>query len=767
MRPPSGDAGSHPAPPRDGKVWMLEQRALYFPIKIGSPAIARRVLTVAADLAQNDFLGAERRLVEVDRALADEAEPPLPLATPAGAERIAPTLRARALARVLRDLATHGWTVMLEAGQVYIRAPAQRTSGAGLTPDEVQAEKCRARAHVAMRVQEQLQRPAIRRFVAAQESLHFGADGPRSVRSLVADGPSLAAALRERGADAIRPYLQVADSTRDEHTGLRLWDVYRYFRYFWSFPFYSTPGRTLAMLVRDGGQPNHPVCGLLCLASPVPKLSVRDTALGLTPAWLEAVVAAIEAAGSDEYEESLRDVLAQLEVAADPCLSASHVLRDVHRLLRLPGEHTLNSVVKQLSGMTRVGRAARATAARRRVVADLIAEVEAGVRSIAVADLGFTHAQALRNPHRFIEALRDHSITARHAWRGSRSLSSKGPRRGRRDSEDMSAAELREFSRDPLFLKKRAAQLASLLSAWSDLAPLRRSATAATTRAMVLGERTGGIRMSGGANVASGLRSALQQRLSRLMASQVADVSVCGALPPYGPLLGGKLAALLALSRDTADLYFSQYDGQVSDIKSKMAGRAVRRPADLIALTTTSFFTIGSSQYNRVRLPESLGGVGWMYIGQSTGHGSMHFSLETTELLQALLKVETGQALITSEFGEGPSERMRKVRDGLVRLGLPADELLRHGSPRRVYLSELGVGESRAGLPTRGAPWRRCAPTAEVVAAFWRERWLGPRLARQPSLLSELERFRREDVLLSKRLDHADRGLALVSGGAE
>jgi len=251
------------------------------------------------------------------------------------------------------------------------------------------------------------------------------------------------------------------------------------------------------------------------------------------------------------------------------------------------------------------------------------------------------------------------------------------------------------------------------------------------------------------------------------MASQVVDVSVCGALPPYGPLLGGKLAALLALSREAACLYFAQYDGQVSDIKSKMAGRAIRRPADLIALTTTSFFTIGSSQYNRVRLPESLGGARWEYIGQSAGHGTMHFSLETTELLQTLLQVETGQALITSEFGEGPSERLRKVRDGLVRLGLPGDELLRHGTPRRVYLAELSRSESKPGMTALGRAWRHQGPDSEAVASFWRERWLGPRLERQPELIDAVERFRRDEVLLSRRLEDGERGLALVSGGEE
>jgi hypothetical protein len=331
----------------------------------------------------------------------------------------------------------------------------------------------------------------------------------------------------------------------------------------------------------------------------------------------------------------------------------------------------------------------------------------------------------------------------------------------------MTAAELRAFAQDPLFRKKRIAQLRALLAAWAELAPLRESASAENLRALVTGDAHGATAFSRGDNVASGLRTALQQRVSRLMSAQVADVSVCGAIPPYGPLLGGKLAALLALSGEVADLYFGQYDGQISEIKSKMAGRAFRRPADLVALTTTSFFSVGSAQYNRVRLPENMGRVGWEYVGLSAGHGTMHFSLDTTEFIQRMLQIETGQALITSEFGEGPSERMRKVRDGLVRLGLPADELLRHGSPRRVYVAQVCAGESKPGLAVRGVPWRRCGPTAAAVAAYWRERWLAPRLMRMPELIVDLERFDRASALLSARSAEPQGALALVSGGNE
>src|SRR5437899_6175427 len=86
------------------------------------------------------------------------------------------------------------------------------------------------------------------------------------------------------------------------------------------------------------------------------------------------------------------------------------------------------------------------------------------------------------------------------------------------------------------------------------------------------------------------------------LSSQVADVSVCGAIAPYNVLLGGKLVALLMTSQEVRDAYRKRYAGQVSIISSQMAGREIYRPAELKLLTTTSLYGNGSSQYNRLRL---------------------------------------------------------------------------------------------------------------------------------------------------------------------
>ena len=240
--------------------------------------------------------------------------------------------------------------------------------------------------------------------------------------------------------------------------------------------------------------------------------------------------------------------------------------------------------------------------------------------------------------------------------------------------------------------------------------------------------------MDGGGSVSSPLGQAMLLRKVRVAAAQVAEVSLCGAVPPYRALLGGKLAALLALSREASAAWFEAFDGQVSEIQSKLAGREISRPASLLALSTTSLYAAGSAQYNRATLPEALGGVGWEQVGLTAGNGTLHFSQGLSDQLGRVLAAEGGGKVVTGTFGEGPSERLRKLRDGLARLGLPASPLLNHGMPRIAYVAELAGGGSPGVRGERPPPHHLAGPTVDEIAAHWRERWLAPRIHRAGTL---------------------------------
>ncbi|MCW3838175.1 DUF4338 domain-containing protein [Sphingomonas canadensis] len=241
------------------------------------------------------------------------------------------------------------------------------------------------------------------------------------------------------------------------------------------------------------------------------------------------------------------------------------------------------------------------------------------------------------------------------------------------------------------------------------------------------------------------------------LSSEVADVSICGAVHPYNELLGGKLVALLLASQDVRDAYARRYGGQISVITSQMAGRPVTRSADLRLVTTTSLYGVGSSQYNRLVLrqkdhPNLPGDLRWGAIGKSLtgGFGTIHLGSETAQALRSMAFARHDSRRVNNRFGEGTSPRLRQIREGLDALGLKSDAILHHATPRIFYGCELvpGARSSLLGLSGAAAP----AASSTDVAAAWRRRWLLARVAR-PETLEALRRLGPTSIRASLHAD--------------
>lgn len=139
---------------------------------------------------------------------------------------------------------------------------------------------------------EQLHDPKIQQFVGRIEAVRRHWGQRVSVRSLLVEpaqlaadlGPALATpagpAREARLTEVVQPYLQLATGQVDEHTGLRLLDIWRYYRHTWNLPYHSQPGRRMFYLVRDRARPRHPVMGIAALGSAVVQISLRDRAVG-------------------------------------------------------------------------------------------------------------------------------------------------------------------------------------------------------------------------------------------------------------------------------------------------------------------------------------------------------------------------------------------------------------------------------------------------------------------------------------------------------
>ncbi|MDQ3566211.1 MAG: hypothetical protein M3436_19730, partial [Pseudomonadota bacterium] len=151
----------------------------------------------------------------------------------------------------------------------------------------------------------------------------------------------------------------------------------------------------------------------------------------------------------------------------------------------------------------------------------------------------------------------------------------------------------------PLFRAKRAAELANLLDLWREVTK-------------VFGDKKGVDRVKALVSSSTG-RDILARviRVARAMTvgTEIADLTVCGAIAPYNHLACGKLVAMLAAKPEAVIAYKERYENAYSIIASSMAGRCVKRPAHLVFIGTSSLYGQRPNQYDRISYPcSNLGG---------------------------------------------------------------------------------------------------------------------------------------------------------------
>ena len=575
------------------------------------------------------------------------------------------TLLSAALS-VLTDLARQRWLVRVtDAGEVEVQRPA----GQSLEPLR---EKARIRNQELVKRNEQLREPATGKFIESVVNRR----GPQlSVYSLMRDGRELAASLREmRGLpiderrvalrSVIDPYLQFVEcDVRCQHTHLQLQDIWRYFRHTWTNQYASTPGRTMAFLVRDRSQPNHPVIGIGALGSPIVQIRERDTWLGWHP---------------EAFMEFVTD---------SPSVELGVWLNK-----------TIDTAIGEI------------------YVADLYAE---GL--LTARDLPAPNVEVINRLSAFGEDQREKHHRFVNTPEMRRDL--------RRERSDDTSEHWRTRAESHLYKSKRALTLADMLS--SRMVLRRYLSTPPTIEAIQA--------LLGSSDGAQMVKKVLRKAKADRVGIAMADVTVCGAIAPYSPLLAGKLVSMLAASPEVVDAYRRKYIEQESEIASSMAGRPIVRPSELVFLGTTSLYGIGSSQYNRLRMPaELIGGrpgerLEYVEIGRSGAYGTSHFTTGTVNELVKLVQQSSNGQRVNSIFGEGVSPKLRKLRDGLDQLNFRTDALLQHGRARIVYGIPLARNLREYLLGMDGEPdyiFTQDNPRAgsEAISAWWVERWLSRRI---------------------------------------
>jgi len=587
-------------------------------------------------------------------------------------------IRLRLVENVLLDLVTQGWLLKSTGKSVKIHAPLQ-------TGNSPQQEKDRVRRGHLLERDSQLEKKPVTDFIKGMETRRLTKHGWTSIFSVMRDGPELANALRpvinlrnenertEALTGIISPYIQfVEGDSTCEYTGLKLRDIWRYFRLTWVNRYKSVPGRSIMVLIRDAALPNHPVIGIAALGNSVVQQKVRDEQIG----W-----------DANSFVRNLSD---------NPSI---RLIRCLHHAL-----------AEMIDGI---------------YIDDLLAD----------SDLELSLSLLHEPTHSIIERLRRESKSARESHHSSPNVSvhKAGGRNTNQNNPDW-----KERAETALFKSKRCIHLATLLSIRKvflehSFTPLSRE-------------------LSKQALESSHVRTAIGQLIRLLKAKHVGidmlDIIVCGAIAPYNILLGGKLICMLLSSPEIVNYYKAKYKNRPSIIASSMKGSPVKRPHSLVLLCTTSLYGVGSSQYNRVKIPTRVLGsnsgnvLEFKKLGYSVGFGSFHFSEQTLLWIKFVLG-RKGNRRVNSIFGEGVNPLMRKIREALEYVGLPSDEILRHGNKRVIYSVPLAVNyrEVLIGLDKRPqylVPQTDPNLRTELISRFWRERWLASRIMK-PNILAKVK----------------------------
>lgn len=590
---------------------------------------------------------------------------------------------------ILYDLSLQGWIFDIDKNCLYLR----------MESDNI-ADKDHIKYRLHSETDAQFKVKSVRSFIKSMERERLYQGRLVSIKALIGDPETLITKIRNKE-EVCKPYIELVSGNRDKYTGLKLADIWRYFRYTWSIPYKTMPGRNMYYLVRDAGQDNHPIMGIFALGNSVLNLTVRDDKIGWT---VEAIRRSLERkSDTDHYEQKVSDT---------------------EKTIKVSNKHFTETEDEYH---------ARVSCYSEKVLTQLIKNVDIALADIYIGDLNCD--EQIANPTQdFINYLFTKSEELR-----LRSLNNKNAKN----------PDWRQEACSVLFTRKRTAELAKLLE--SKLAFQSVKGTTAEEKLRSL--------LSNDSGRKAITRSLLANRKCKI-GSNMMEIIVCGAVPPYNELLGGKLVSMLACSPIVIKGYTERYQNQVSEIASRMKGERVIRDSRLAFLGTTSLYSSGSSQYNRIRVPFKDGfNLEFRKMGITEGFGTVYFSSETTTALSSMLKIIDGGKRINHVFGEGTSPRLRLINRGLTLLGIKAASFLKHYSPRIVYSIELATNTNEFLLGFTDELHynfhvdneEEISNRTQEIIDYWYERWLKTRLG-SVNIEERLDAFNADKLLLSNRL---------------
>ncbi len=262
----------------------------------------------------------------------------------------------------------------------------------------------------------------------------------------------------------------------------------------------------------------------------------------------------------------------------------------------------------------------------------------------------------------------------------------------------------------------------------------------------------------GSKSLLSALKQGLREQKTHAFAGCVADISICGAIPPYNPLRVGKLIAMLTMSDVVSESWESRYRNDVSVISTDVAGRPITRDSQFAAMSTTGLYGRGNIQYDRVRIGEgvatrrmqNVGETGEGDEGKKRGPSTLTLSRLTWELIDGYTTTYGVGEGTSGRFGEGTSARLRLLqatrKSILAQLPDIADaklwdQIVLNPFSRSVHVCLLSRRSIRYLLGIDSDLQHVSPlPTIEEIVNHWKVRWLEPAISRKDSSLIGIAR---------------------------
>lgn len=599
-------------------------------------------------------------------------------------------LKYQASLNVLIDLSQQGWVFNIKDSKLYLK----------MENDNID-DKAKMRYRLSAERNAQFKQKSVAEFIKRLENPHEYKGEMISIKNLIGNKELLINSIKNNK-DICSPYVQLVKEEKDEYTGFKLSEIWRYFRYTWAIPYKTMPGRNLFYLVRDSNQPYHPVIGIFALGNSVLNLTVRDDDIGWT------------------YNSIKKELQIRTEnFTCEQIVSGTEgktITTKVNKIIET--EKDYQKRIKKFA---------------EKFYPLLCKTINNAIKDIYQEDITFIDTE---NPTKEqIEKL----LELKEKYRNL-SINNKNNEKN---------PDWKQEAKTNLFRRKRCAELAKLLKAKATLNETKGKSKLESLENLINskdGKQT--------------FSTALIANRKIKIGSNMMDIIVCGAIPPYNELLGGKLTSIVACSPQVIRDYTKRYSKQISEIASRMKGKKVIRDSQLVYLGTTSLYSIGSSQYNRIKVPMSSGlCLKYREMGITEGFGTVFFSKETTESFSNILTTIDGGKRINHVFGEGTSPRFRMISRGLGAIGIQATSFLKHYSPRIVYSMDLAKNtkEYLMGYDKKVEYGFDLNDEAEVMQLtqemidFWKHRWLEKRLT-TVDIIKRLEDFDLQKVLLSNYL---------------